>query len=100
MFWAKKVLGEKFLDKYDGHEIKILKRGCTRFELEHLSCNLLLYTGKAYSKLGKIVFENLMAFHVPKKLEFGQKTPNLGAILSMCVCIYSYTQYTSIYNYL
>ena len=57
MFWAKKVLGEKFLDKYDGHEIKILKRGCARFEVEHISCNLLIGTyRKNILKIGEDCF--------------------------------------------
>ena len=29
-----------------------LKGGCTRFEVEHISCNLLLYIGKNIIKIG------------------------------------------------
>ena len=38
-----------------------LKGGCTRFEVEHISCNLLLYIGK---KLKFFVVENFKAFQV------------------------------------
>ena len=41
-----------------------LKGGYTRYEVEHISCNLLLYIGKTELTLGFFVVDNFRAFQV------------------------------------
>ena len=50
--------------KYDLIDLLSLKRGYTRFEIEHISCHLLLYMGETKKELREKI-EHFTALQVP-----------------------------------